>query len=360
MLTVTANSYSDFVARGTRIVVVTAAWAGHSRMFMPVVEQVERDLYPDCRLALLDSDAEPELTDHLTKAVPSTHVFVDGSQVRCVIGAVSLDEFRDALLDAGVRFARDSLVARPRAEPASRLKLTEEFVARAEVAALADRDALASYIREHSWIAAYGSTDQVNASIEEAVHAIRELPALIAEVEAAVVEPERAAVERLGALAGLLYGAATFDMLADMLPASFGYLDDWLVLNATKWVYIREPEPASLPTLAHSSRLVWNCLPPAVLSPLMNFVGYMKHERTMLQALTNTELDRMLEAQLRRPAPMQFVVPAVQQAEPACDPLGGWTTDAPGPWGDGQTLKFRFNDGSSVAMTRSGQLTVPL
>jgi thiol-disulfide isomerase/thioredoxin len=340
MRKVTATAFPEFIATGARIVVVTAAWAGHSRSFIPVVEEIERELDEHCRLALLDSDAEPELTDTLTKAVPSTHVFIDGKQVHSIIGAVSADELRSELSQAGIHFARTSAI-KPglMGGPRNRLALTQDFVARANVAALADRDGLAACIRHSSWIATYGSTAEVEVSIDSALAAIRELPVLIAEVEAAALDQERRAVYRLGAMAGLLYGAATFDGLADMLPASYGYLDDWLVLRATKCVYVEAPEASEHAALARHSMLVWKCLPPRVIPPLMQFVGYMEDERTLLQQLPELQVRALLDGHLKRPAPMQFVVPARQATTPPRDPMAGWTTNASGShWSDGEPI----------------------
>ncbi|MET0385480.1 MAG: thioredoxin domain-containing protein, partial [Polyangiales bacterium] len=325
MQKLTTDTYPEFIAAGTRIAVVTAAWAGHSRMFVPVIEEVAKELPLDAHVGLIDSDSEPELTDALTKAVPSTHVFIDGQPARSIIGAMSADELRTELIDAGVRFARDSVVKRARARGTGRrLALTQDFVARAEIAARADRETLAAYIRRSSWVATYGERAQIEASVERALEAIRELPALISEVEAAALDEGRRPVYRLGALAGLLYGAATFDLLADLLPAGYGYLDDWLVLTASKWIYVQLPESAEAEQLADTSRLIWNCLPPQVIAPLAEYVGFMEHERAMLEQLPDHEVDAMLSANLKRPAPMQFVVPAAQAATPLRDPLGGW------------------------------------
>jgi thioredoxin-like negative regulator of GroEL len=59
---ITAASFAEFIAKETRILVVTASWCGPSRQFMSVIEALERELDARNQMSLLDADAEPALT----------------------------------------------------------------------------------------------------------------------------------------------------------------------------------------------------------------------------------------------------------------------------------------------------------
>jgi hypothetical protein len=88
------------------------------------------------------------------------------------------------------------------------------------------------------------------------------------------------------------------------------------------------------------------------LQNLMPFVGGMAHERAALERLPAAQVNAMLEAQLQRPAPMQFLVPmAVAQTRASHNPMG-WSS-SPGGAGDGRSMIVNTSDGY-VGITSTG------
>ena len=372
-------AFTSFIGRGTRVVLVGATWSTPARAMYDVLASIEPVLDPSVQVGTLDADAEPVLAGTLARAVPAAVVFVDGHPVHVIVGQLSVEAFTAALRTAGVPFkmAAASAAAPQRvlprfsemraamlaaaATPDAHHAPLADFIARASQAAQVDRDSLAAMIRNQSWAAVYGTTTEVEQCIDAALAALRGLPALIAELETTALDEKSRPVGRLGALAGLMYGAARFDGLSDDLPGSYGYLDDWLVLSSAKWIYVRAPGTEEMDLLAQAARLVWSCLPPALLPSLIPFVGRMEYERAALEQAPEAQVRAILDSQLQRPAPFQFVVPATQAQSQAAngmrDPMGGWSVTSSGSqWGDGRAMGIRFAGGGSVGLTSSDKI----
>ena len=171
--------------------------------------------------------------------------------------------------------------------------------------------------------------------VDAAQVALKELPQLVEELQKAVRNNGLPAYRRLGAYVGLLYGEATEDTLPDTL-GGYGYLDDWLVLSATRMVYVRDPAPVEEPALTELSTRICLCMPPASIQLLAPMILLMEQERDMIKQRPEAAMLQLFNDLAARPGPIRFA------------PMAGS--------GNGRSLYFQFDDGSSVGMTSSGKI----
>lgn len=82
---------------------VWASWCGPCRSFAPIFEQAATRLQGRCRLAKLDSEANPQLSSQLgIRSIPSLILFRSGREVARQNGALSLPQLLAWLEQQGI------------------------------------------------------------------------------------------------------------------------------------------------------------------------------------------------------------------------------------------------------------------
>ena len=82
---------------------VWADWCGPCKAFAPTIEQAAAPLSGRCRLAKLDSEANPRLAGQLgIRSIPSLILFKDGREVARQSGAMPLSQLLDWLARQGL------------------------------------------------------------------------------------------------------------------------------------------------------------------------------------------------------------------------------------------------------------------
>jgi len=82
---------------------VWASWCGPCRSFAPTFEQAATQLQGRCRLAKLDSEANPQLSSQLgIRSIPSLILFKNGREVARQNGAMPLPQLLAWLAQQGI------------------------------------------------------------------------------------------------------------------------------------------------------------------------------------------------------------------------------------------------------------------
>ena len=82
---------------------VWASWCGPCRSFAPIFEQAAAQLQGRCRLAKLDSEANPQLSTQLgIRSIPSLILFSNGREVARQNGALPLPQLLAWIAQQGI------------------------------------------------------------------------------------------------------------------------------------------------------------------------------------------------------------------------------------------------------------------
>jgi uncharacterized membrane protein YkvA (DUF1232 family) len=348
------DSFQAFVAHGTNLVFVWANWAPPARRMRATVESLATRLPEGVRIGIVDSDADVDFTRELTTNLPALFVYRDGARVLALTGDVALDRLIAALGGAGVGVSP----AAP-AGDATAWSVTDalkDFNQKMAMLAHADREPLATTLRQYAAVMQVPGAD-VDAHIDAALEALKMLPGLFMGLLKGAQDAGRPAWQRLGALSGLLYGAAPTDALRDDLPGGYGFLDDWVVINAAWWVYIAPPpSPEQMTALTQLASFVWMSLPAPIIAPLAQFVARMDQEKAWLMQQPEAQMEALRQQVLAQPAPMVMVLPPVAPQTGAAAAssrpgLEGWSVnDAGAIWGNGRSTYLSFDSGGGVGM----------
>lgn len=101
----TAASYAKQIKGDVPLLVdVWAAWCGPCRQFAPTFAQAAQQLEGRCRLAKLDSEAQPQLSGQLgIRSIPSLILFKNGKEIARESGAMPLAQLLAWLQRHGVQ-----------------------------------------------------------------------------------------------------------------------------------------------------------------------------------------------------------------------------------------------------------------
>jgi uncharacterized membrane protein YkvA (DUF1232 family)/thiol-disulfide isomerase/thioredoxin len=333
--------------RGLVLITFSAPWAAPGRLLGPILTALAADYDGQLLVGIINTDLNPTIAEQIgVRSIPTTILYKDGELIAHWIGAVSREAFEGEL---------DKYVPRPAKRTPAPIDKLEDAKGRL-IQLMLNRQGLESCIQSSSIAVATGQVGRLAEQVEAANGAVQALIGLVMLLEGAVNDEKRPTYQRLGALSALYYLVAPQDALDDNLPGGYGYLDDFLVLSSGMYYYVQKTDPARVQQVANLMTLIWLSLPPAVVGPLMQYITRMEFEAQHLASLSEEQL-RPLFAQLRsQPAPMQFVIPAVQQqaiAQAQTNGLGGWSQNAAGAiWGsgDGRSTYMRFEGGGSIGM----------
>ncbi|RBL65437.1 thioredoxin TrxC, partial [Pseudomonas sp. MWU13-2625] len=85
------------------LVDVWADWCGPCKSFAPIFQQAAAQLSGKCRLAKLDSEANPQLAGQLgIRSIPSLILFKNGREVARQSGALPLPQLLSSLRSQGI------------------------------------------------------------------------------------------------------------------------------------------------------------------------------------------------------------------------------------------------------------------
>ena len=94
---VTDNSFSDEVQKSSQPVLLDfwATWCGPCRMFGPIVDQLASDYKGRLKVARVDVDQNPQLSQSFQiRAIPTAVLFKKGKVVKMWVGLVSEDDLK--------------------------------------------------------------------------------------------------------------------------------------------------------------------------------------------------------------------------------------------------------------------------
>lgn len=296
----TDRTFDAFVGEGMRIVAVVEPSTELSRRFRVVLDDLARWLSPEVRVGLVDADQERALAARLTDRLPTLFGYQEGQWVKRFAGLWELAPILRLLQASGFPF---------RAEPAAStdpypLPMLEAFYARVRAADLS-AEALGEQIQAHAAAASVPGFP-MQALIDVAQARLYRLPELVAELREVVQGSSHALFRRVGVLGALIYAASPEDGVSDDAPGGYGLLDDVLLLEAARWLYLRDA-PALPDELLRDA--FWQVLPRAALDTLMPFVAAMPRERDALRAAPDATLLPLLLQLVQQPVPTRFPLP---------------------------------------------------
>ena len=95
---VTEQDFQSTVDRGVTLVDFWAEWCGPCRMVTPVLEELQGELGDRAQIVKLNVDENPNIAQQFgISGVPTMLLFKDGQVVDKLVGASSINTYRDLI-----------------------------------------------------------------------------------------------------------------------------------------------------------------------------------------------------------------------------------------------------------------------
>lgn len=187
---------------------------------------------------------------------------------------------------------------------------------------------------------------------------VRQVPSLIEAGTKLVLDAARPVSTRFGIASALMYAAIPNNILVERSGSAFGYLDEWLLLQAAIFQYTGSPalSGCSNEQLATLSQFVTYCLPAGAIANLQAAFAQLGQQFAVLPLVPPAQLALMLDTLLQSPVPAawQPAQPAVSSVGSPTQPSsrGEWTVTPNGAtWSNHRgSMYMRFPSGDSVTM----------
>jgi len=187
---------------------------------------------------------------------------------------------------------------------------------------------------------------------------IRQVPLLLEAGAALVTEGATPLATRFGIATALLYAAIPNNIIVERTGCGFGYVDEWLLLQAAILQYTGRPALAGATNdeLATMSQFLTCCLPADAIANLQLALTGLGQQCAVLPFVPADQLSLMLDALLRSPVPQQWIPPTPQPPPGVTPPSSGrgeWTvTPTAATWSNNRGSTYmRFSSGDSVMMS---------
>jgi thioredoxin 1 len=315
------------------LISVNPTWCAPSKLLAPTLEALATDYERDLVVGKLDSDRHYELAQRLgVRTTPTLLLLRHGKVLKTWFGHQHRRVFDDEL-DKHVQHR----VRRHTPVTADQLSIAKVKFAEA---LKEPPERLADMIATYSLTARTGRTERLRDCVDAARQALRTLLWTVELLEDTVPNEGRPTYQRLGALNALHYFIYPLDFLDDNLAGGYGYLDDWLILNAARFLYAERASPDVMRSMANLTTLVWDSLPEPSIPGLVQRITFMGFEEKRLATLADADIRPVLDQLVAAPAIVQLLLPPPERTafEQAHDrALGGWSPHADSAiWGSGE------------------------
>lgn len=100
MIEVTKNDFEGKVLNSDKKVLVDfwAPWCNPCKMMLPVLEELDKELGDEIKIAKINIDNDPELASNFgVMSIPTFMLFEKGKLIKSAIGMQSLDRLKEML-----------------------------------------------------------------------------------------------------------------------------------------------------------------------------------------------------------------------------------------------------------------------
>jgi thioredoxin 1 len=316
------------------LIAVGGPRCGASKLLAPTLDAMATDYGSQLVVGTLDCDRHYELAQRLgVQTTPTLLLLSNGKILKTWLGHQHRRAFDDEL-DKHVRRP----VKRHAPVTADQLSLAKQKFA----ACLKEPpDRLAEMIGTYALSARLGRTERMRDQVDACRQALRTLLWTVEILEDTVPNEARPTYQRLGALNALHYFIYPLDFLDDNLQGGYGYLDDWLILNAARVLYAGDGASAeAIAQMAATTTLVWDSLPEPCIPGLVQRITFMGFEEKRLATMADRDVRPVLDQLVAAPAIVQLLLPPPERTafeQAPSQQLGGWSPDANSAiWGSGE------------------------
>jgi len=141
----------------------------------------------------------------------------------------------------------------------------------------------------------------------------KEVAPLICAASQLVLNLEEAATTRFGLATALVYSAIPRNIVPESVGDPYGYLDDWLILQAASLHFANRwfPSSLSLAELSQRSEFVCGGIDLARANTCTQVIQSIQRQRQALQFVQPGQLNEATAQILLRPVPQEWVPPSV-------------------------------------------------